>query len=156
MAGYISTTNCYLLKDDKILMLHRSPEKSRFPGFWMGPGGHQEVRESVLQACVRELKEETGLNGTNFRLRVVATHYYPHKDQVYLVFIFLADYAGGEPAQTNDGTLEWVDIDRVAKLDKLYPDLKVNLPVALRDSDEVVYTSLIFNDRSEIVESHTD
>ena len=155
MTQYISTTNCYLLKDDKVLMLHRSDKKARFPGFWMGPGGHQELRESVLQTCVRELKEETGLDGADFRLRVIATHYYPHKDQVYLVFIFLADYIDGEPVQTEDGTLEWVDIEEVSKLEKLYPDLEINLPAALKDSSDVTYTSLVFNEQSEIVETHT-
>lgn len=151
MTTFVSTTNCYLLKDNRVLMLHRGLHKSRFPGFWMGPGGHQEVNESVLDTCKRELKEETGMEGKNFRLRVVATHYYPHDDKVYLVFIFLADYSGGEPGATEDGTLEWVDVDKVAQLDKLYPDLKVNLPAALKDSPDVTYTHLVFNENSEIV-----
>jgi 8-oxo-dGTP diphosphatase len=120
----------------------------------MGPGGHQELKESVLQTAVRELYEETGLEGERFRLRVIATHYYPHKDEVYLVFIFLADYVGGEPNQSDDGILEWVDIDKVAELEKLYPDLRVNLPVALKDSADISYTSLVFNENSEIIESH--
>ena len=155
MTKYISTTNCYLVKNHHVLMLHRSEHKSRFPGFWMGPGGHQELNESVIQGAIRELKEETGLDGSNFRLRVVATHYYPHKDEVYLVFIFLADYVGGEPIQTDDGILEWVDVDVAANLEKLYPDLRVNLPEALKDSPDISYTSLVFNENSEIVESYT-
>jgi 8-oxo-dGTP diphosphatase len=151
MPQFISTTNCYLLKDNKVLMLHRNPDKARFPGFWMGPGGHQEAGESVLDTCVRELKEETGLDGKNFRLRVVASHYYPHIDKVYLVFIFLADYVHGEPTDSEDGRLEWVDVNEVTKLDKLYPDLKVNLPTALKDSPEIAYTSLTFSEQSELI-----
>jgi 8-oxo-dGTP diphosphatase len=153
MTQYISTTNCYLLKGDKVLLLHRSPDNARFPSFWMGPGGHQELGESVLDTCVRELKEETGLDGSNFRLRVVATHHYPHKDQVYLVFIFLADYIDGDPIDSKDGKLEWVNAAEAVTLEKLYPDLKVNLPTVLKDLPEVVFTRLQFNAYSEIVEA---
>lgn len=152
MTTFVSTTNCYLLRKGKVLMLHRGAHKSRFPGFWMGPGGHQETDESVLDTCRRELKEETGLEGENYRLRVVATHHYPHNDKVYLVFIFLADYVSGEPGKSEDGTLEWVDADEVSRLDKLYPDLRVNLPMALKDSPDITYTHLVFNEQSEIVE----
>jgi hypothetical protein len=82
---------------------------------------------------------------------VVASHYYPHSDKVYLVFIFLVDYVNGEPIDSDGGKLEWIDVDKVTKLDKLYPDLKINLPTVLKDSPEIAYTSLTFNEQSELM-----
>lgn len=32
-----------------------------FPGVWVPPGGHVELGETLLQAGLREMKEETGI-----------------------------------------------------------------------------------------------
>lgn len=51
-------TLCFLLNGDDVLMLHR-----RFPpneGLWNGVGGHIEPGETVTEAVIREVAEETG------------------------------------------------------------------------------------------------
>jgi ADP-ribose pyrophosphatase YjhB (NUDIX family) len=37
-------------------------------GLWCIPGGHVDLGETLVQACLRELKEETGLTGEVIRL----------------------------------------------------------------------------------------
>ena len=37
-------------------------------GLWCIPGGHVDLGETVIQACLRELNEETGLRGEVIRL----------------------------------------------------------------------------------------
>lgn len=49
-------------KDDKLLALKRSEETSS-SGLWNFPGGKIEEDEEKEEATVRELEEETGLNG---------------------------------------------------------------------------------------------
>ena len=47
--------------EGKILLVQRSSRSTR-PGQWCLPGGGVKRDETLEQACVREVKEETGLN----------------------------------------------------------------------------------------------
>uniref|UniRef100_A0A2C9JKP6 m7GpppN-mRNA hydrolase NUDT17 n=1 Tax=Biomphalaria glabrata TaxID=6526 RepID=A0A2C9JKP6_BIOGL len=48
--------------DGKILLTRRAPHLSTFPGVWVPPGGHLEENESLLDAGLREVQEETGIH----------------------------------------------------------------------------------------------
>ncbi|MFJ2618896.1 NUDIX domain-containing protein [Glutamicibacter sp. NPDC087344] len=47
-----------LVRAGKVLLVHRSPSRSKFPKVWDLPGGHVEDSENSRQAIVRELREE--------------------------------------------------------------------------------------------------
>ncbi|KAF4521257.1 hypothetical protein B566_EDAN008458 [Ephemera danica] len=49
-------------KDSLILMTKRPEHMRTFPRAWVPPGGHIEQKESLIEAGLRELKEETGLS----------------------------------------------------------------------------------------------
>ena len=44
----------------QVLLIQR--EKDPFKGKWAFPGGRQEIGESYIEACVRETREEVGLD----------------------------------------------------------------------------------------------
>jgi len=50
-----------IFRDDKILLLHRSPMVSN-PGAWDLPAGHVEPGETLTRAARREAREETGFD----------------------------------------------------------------------------------------------
>jgi 8-oxo-dGTP diphosphatase len=50
-----------LVRDGRVLLAHRSPNKRAYPGVWDLPGGHLEPGESELGALRRELREELGV-----------------------------------------------------------------------------------------------
>jgi 8-oxo-dGTP diphosphatase len=51
-----------LLRDgDRLLLVHRSPNRLRYPNVWDLPGGHVEPGEPPAAALVRELREELGI-----------------------------------------------------------------------------------------------
>ena len=57
------TTLCYIEKDEKYLMLHRTKKKKdENHDKWIGVGGKFEAGESPDECVIREVKEETGLD----------------------------------------------------------------------------------------------
>ncbi|XP_068228859.1 nucleoside diphosphate-linked moiety X motif 17-like [Palaemon carinicauda] len=48
--------------DGHLLLTRRAPHMRTFPGVWVPPGGHIEEGETLEDAALRELKEETGLS----------------------------------------------------------------------------------------------
>jgi 8-oxo-dGTP pyrophosphatase MutT (NUDIX family) len=50
-----------LVRDGRVLLGHRSPDKQAYPDVWDLPGGVVEAGESELVALARELHEELGV-----------------------------------------------------------------------------------------------
>jgi len=87
------TTLCYIEKDGKYLMLHRTKKQHDInKDKWIGVGGHAEGTEGPEDCLLREVKEETGLDVKNIT-------YFGNQPWPYpsgLMVGFIADYAGGE------------------------------------------------------------
>jgi len=50
-----------LMRDNKILLCHRSASRSWYPNVWDFPGGHVEKDETDTVALIRELREELAI-----------------------------------------------------------------------------------------------
>lgn len=62
---------CFLTNDaDELLLVQRSVEPRR--GYWTLPGGFVEVGETPEEGAIRELQEETGLDGVGTELLGIA------------------------------------------------------------------------------------
>ena len=71
----ILSTLCYIEKDGKYLMLHRTKKKHDInKGKWLGIGGKFEEGESPEECIIREVKEETGLTIKSYQLRGIVTY----------------------------------------------------------------------------------
>lgn len=110
------STLCYMEKDGKYLMLHRTVKKNDVnKDKWIGVGGHFEADESPEECLLREVREETGYRLTSWRFRGIVTFVSGDGVTEYM-HLFTADGFEGEPIACDEGQLEWVDIGQVWKL----------------------------------------
>lgn len=110
------TTLCYIERDDSYLMLHRvKKERDINRDKWVGVGGHFEKDESPEECLLREVREETGLTLTDWRLRGVIT-FMTDVWQTEYMFLYTAGGFEGALTDCNEGILEWVPKNRVYDL----------------------------------------
>jgi 8-oxo-dGTP diphosphatase len=110
------TTLCYIEKDNQYLMLHRVSKKNDVnKGKWIGVGGKFEENESPEECLLREVKEETGLMLTAYRFRGIVTFCFEGYPSEYMC-LYTADGFQGELAGCDEGTLKWVDKDKMESL----------------------------------------
>lgn len=103
------TTLCYIEKEGKYLMLHRVKKHHDInAGKWIGVGGHVENGETPEECLLREVKEETGLTLTAYRLRGLVT-FLSDACEPELMCVFTADAFDGELIECNEGELAWVE-----------------------------------------------
>ena len=69
----------------KILLVKRASDKKLFPNAWSFPGGKVEEWESLEDAVVREVKEETWLDLLSFEKYSFINHLYIGKAEWILI-----------------------------------------------------------------------
>ena len=110
------TTLCYIEKDDKYLMLHRTKKENDInKDKWIGIGGHFAENESPEECLLREVREETGLTLTKFRFRGIITFVSDIYETEYMHLYTATEYTG-EMTECDEGILEWVARDRIEDL----------------------------------------
>jgi len=110
------STLCYLERDGKYLMLHRTVKKNDVnKEKWIGVGGHFEQDESPEECLLREVWEETGYTLTSYRYRGIVTFVSGDGVTEYMS-LFTADGFTGEQIACDEGELEWVAKEDVYSL----------------------------------------
>ena len=148
------STLCYIEKDGKYLMLHRTVKKNDVnKDKWIGVGGHFEADECPEECLLREVKEETGYTLTSYRYRGLVTFVSVNGVTEYMS-LFTADGFEGGPVSCNEGELEWVEIDRIQELniwegDKIFFRL-------LKERQDFFSLKLVYDGQDRLVEVKLD
>lgn len=110
------TTLCYIEKDNKYLMLHRT-KKSNDPNQekWIGVGGKLEKEETIEECLLREVMEETGLALTKYQFRA-KIYFYSDTYDDEIMYLYTATEFSGELIECSEGELAWIEKSDVLNL----------------------------------------
>mgnify|MGYP000828573004 CR=1 FL=1 len=148
----ILTTLCYMERDGKYLMLHRTKKENDINrDKYIGVGGHLEQGESPEDCIVREVREETGYTLTRFRLRGLITFVMDDMDEYS--FLYTADGFTGKAVECREGVLEWVEKARVYKLPIWEGD---RLMFALLDERKDVFSLKLCYESGVLIRAYVD
>lgn len=126
-------TLCYVIDNDKTLMLHRIKKKNDVhEGKWNGLGGKFEHGETPEDCVIREIKEESGLLIKNPKLHGFITFPMFDGKKDWYVFLFTAREFEGELIDSVEGKLEWIPNDKLLNLN-LWEGDRIFIPWLLDD-----------------------
>ncbi len=113
----IVATLCYIRRDGKTLMLHRNKKNSDYhQGKYNGIGGKLESGESPEECCIREIKEETGLDAHAIKYRGHLSFPVFDGTSDWLCFVYECTDFSGDLIACDEGTLHWVKDDDITSL----------------------------------------
>lgn len=108
-----------LKKGDSVLLLRRFNTGYK-DGFYSLPAGHLNGGESLIQAAIREAKEEVGVDVSPSDMKLIHVMNRPHADDAERVdFFFETERWAGEPQVMEPDKCDevrWVDLKEVEEM----------------------------------------
>ncbi len=138
-------TLCIIRDGDRILLAEK--KRGFGVGFWNGYGGKLEPGETIEQALVREVKEESGLTVTTYEKRG-EMEFVLSDGSIKEVHIFEGLETSGELIETEEMRPAWFDISSIP-LQDMWPSDVFWYPFFLRR--EYFRGKTIFGDHFEVL-----
>ncbi|MFV0339819.1 MAG: NUDIX hydrolase [Parachlamydiaceae bacterium] len=112
----------YIEYNGQILLLHRQNDKSQ-GNKWGIPGGKVEKNETPLQAAIREVKEETGMDISGQDIETIKAVYVEYDEKINFVYHAFRTQLQGNPVVVKINFDEHKGFTWVAPADALKMDL---------------------------------
>lgn len=108
----ILTNMCMIYDGDRVLVQDKKDDS------WGGvtfPGGHVENGESLTDAVIREVYEETGLIVSELQLCGIK-NWFNNDGSRYMVIFYKTDKFSGEIKSSEEGEVFWTTVDEMKKM----------------------------------------
>jgi 8-oxo-dGTP diphosphatase len=115
---------CSKVENDKTYYLLQKRSRQPLKDYYCLPGGKSRLGESLTEAVLRELKEETGLSGNPVLAEIRHTTKLSTNDKQILsddiIYCYKIENLMGELIDVDkEGINQWFTVDEILKLDKL-------------------------------------
>jgi 8-oxo-dGTP diphosphatase len=100
MPGPVPAVGVVCIRGDEVLLIRRG--KPPREGEWSLPGGRIEPGERAVDAALRELSEETGIDADIIGLIDVVDGLFPEAGLHYVLIDYAAIWRSGEPVAGDD------------------------------------------------------
>lgn len=145
-------TNCLIVNNNKVLLL----KKPRY-GWYAMPGGKMEPKETIKEAVIREVFEETGLNVINPKIMSIATmnktSATPPKDD-WMMFTFVAEsYTGTLVEECPEGELEWIELSQLHQIPTAPSDRVIHEYALIKK--ELLYAQFELDEQDQLISYKT-
>lgn len=109
----LETVLVYIEENEQYLLIHKK-KKDMNEGKYLGIGGKIEIGESIVDALLRETKEETGLTLHDFVHR--ANIYFTSGNYQEKMYLFTSNAFSGQVISSNEGDLVWINKNALKSL----------------------------------------
>jgi 8-oxo-dGTP diphosphatase len=146
----ILATLGYVFSPDgaRVLLIHRNsrPDDAHF-GKYNGLGGKLDPGEDIVAGMRREIREEAGIECESLQLAgTISWPGFGKNGQDWFGFIFRIDQFSGTPKTANpEGTLEWIEVNRVLALPLWEGDRRF-LPLVFESSESQFHGVMPYRD----------
>lgn len=118
------------LIDDRRILVQQREAHGQYGGLWEFPGGKQEAGENLVDALLREVREELTLDIAAEALCPIAFSSGQSARGEILLLLYAAHHWQGEAQPLSAAALQWVDVDMLSSL--AMPPLDLPLIAPLR------------------------
>jgi len=138
---------CYIINGNGEVLL-QFKRRGFGIGKWNGPGGKVEPGETIEQAVIREVKEETGIDVVNPEKMAELEFYFIGKEEWnQMADVYVAKNYSGEIAESDEGELKWFKFNEIP-YDEMWDDDPYWLPNIL--AGEFMKMKFYFNHESKL------
>lgn len=105
------TMHALIKHKNKYLILQRADDRSN-PGYWNCVTGHVKEKESVEETAIREVKEETNLDGVI--IKTVDPFVHMQNEKRWIIFPYLVEVENISNIKIDDREskdFKWIEID---------------------------------------------
>ena len=146
----ILATLGYVLSPDRkrVLLVHRNARlEDAHLGKYNGLGGKLEADEDVIRGMRREIREEAAIECTQMSMRgTISWPGFGKAGEDWFGFLFLiSEFAGTVPASNAEGTLEWIDRERILEL-PLWEGDRLFLPLVFDTDPRAFHAVMPYRD----------
>lgn len=144
-------TLCFVVQDSKVLL---GMKKRGFgAGRWNGFGGKVQEGENIMDAAIRETKEEAGIDVQDLEEAGILEFTFEGSEDILEVHVFKTSEFTGEPTEGEEMKPQWFEIQDIPYVD-MWPDDILWLPKVL--AGKRIRGKFAFGPGDTIIEQHLE